>query len=146
MTDHAASAPPASRAAVLFIFFMLMLDVLAMGVIIPVWPKLIEGFVGAANQSDAVRIGSWLGLVWALMQFVFKPIQGALSDHFGRRPVLLLSMAGLGLDYIVMALAPDLWWLFVGRALSGATAASFGTANAYIADVTPIEKRPAAFG
>ena len=146
MSDHAASAPPASRAAVLFVFFVLMLDILAMGVIIPVWPKLIEGFIGATHQSDAVRIGSWLGFVWAAMQFAFTPIQGALSDRFGRRPVLLLSMTGLGLDYIVMALAPDLWWLFIGRALSGATAASFGTANAYIADVTPVEKRPAAFG
>jgi DHA1 family tetracycline resistance protein-like MFS transporter len=144
MTETA--QPPATRAAVVFIFITLMLDVLAMGVIIPVWPKLIEGFMGTANQSDAVRIGSWLGFVWAIMQFVFQPIQGALSDRFGRRPVLLLSMTGLGLDYILMALAPDLWWLFVGRAISGATAASFGTANAYIADVTPVEKRPAAFG
>jgi DHA1 family tetracycline resistance protein-like MFS transporter len=117
-----------------------------MGVGIPVWPKLIEGFVGSGNQSDAVRIGSWLGLIWAIMQFAFQPVQGALSDRFGRRPVLLLSMAGLGLDYMIMALAPNLWWLFVGRALSGVTAATFGTANAYIADVTPVEKRPAAFG
>jgi DHA1 family tetracycline resistance protein-like MFS transporter len=142
----AATQPPATRAAVVFIFITLMLDVIAMGVIIPVWPKLIVGFVGDANQADAVRIGSWLGFVWAAMQFAFTPVQGALSDRFGRRPVLLLSMTGLGLDYIVMALAPDLWWLFIGRALSGATAASFGTANAYIADVTPVEKRPAAFG
>src|SRR5262245_12560290 len=125
MSDATVSAPAASRAAVAFVFVVLMLDVLAMGVVIPVWPKLVEGFVGAANQSDAVRIGSWLGFVWAAMQFVFNPIQGALSDRFGRRPVLLLSMTGLGLDYIVMALAPDLWWLFVGRALSGVTAASY---------------------
>ena len=144
MTETA--APTATRAAVVFIFITLMLDVLAMGVIIPVWPKLIEGFMGTTNQSDAVRIGSWLGFVWAAMQFVFTPVQGALSDRFGRRPVLLLSMTGLGLDYIVMALAPDLVWLFIGRAISGVTAASFGTANAYIADVTPVEKRPAAYG
>lgn len=142
----AAAAPTASRAAVAFIFITLTLDVLAMGVIIPVWPKLIEGFMGAANQSEAVRIGSWMGFVWAFMQFVFTPVQGALSDRFGRRPVLLLSMTGLGLDYILMALAPNLWWLFVGRAISGMTAASFGTANAYIADITPPEKRAAAFG
>ena len=149
MTDTssaATAAPKTSRAAVTFIFITLTLDVLAMGVIIPVWPKLIEGFIGATNQSDAVRIGSWLGFVWAFMQFVFMPVQGALSDHFGRRPVLLLSMTGLGLDYILMALAPDLWWLFVGRAISGMTAASFSTANAYIADITPPEKRAAAFG
>src|SRR5262249_24446048 len=99
-----------------------------------------------ANPSDAVRIGSWLGFVWAAMQFVFTPVQGALSDHFGRRPVLLISMTGLGLDYILMALAPNLWWLFVARAVSGVTSASFGTANAYIADITPPEKRAAAFG
>jgi len=137
--------PRAGRAAVAFIFVTLMLDVLAMGVIIPVLPKLIEGFMGA-EHADAVRIGGMLGLVWAVMQFLFTPLQGALSDRFGRRPVLLISMTGLGLDYILMALAPNLAWLFVARAISGATAASFGTANAYIADVTPVEKRPAAFG
>ncbi|MCE9521177.1 MAG: TCR/Tet family MFS transporter [Alphaproteobacteria bacterium] len=139
------AAPTATRAAVAFVFITLMLDVLAMGVVIPVLPKLIEGFMAGA-PADAVRIGGWLGVVWALMQFVFTPIQGALSDRFGRRPVLLLSMTGLGLDYILMALAPNLAWLFVARAISGMTAASFGTANAYIADITPPEKRPAAFG
>ncbi len=149
MTNNAAPTTPAilapSRAAVIFIFFTLTLDVLAMGVTIPVLPKLIESFM-SGSQADAVRIGSVLGLVWAVMQFVFTPIQGALSDRFGRRPVLLISMTGLGLDYILMALAPDLWWLFLGRALSGITAASFGTANAYIADITPPDKRAAAFG
>ena len=146
MTDNASTATLApSRAAVIFIFFTLTLDVLAMGVTIPVLPKLIESFM-SGDQADAVRIGSLLGLVWAVMQFVFTPIQGALSDRFGRRPVLLISMTGLGLDYILMALAPDLWWLFLGRALSGITAASFGTANAYIADITPPDKRAAAFG
>lgn len=134
-----------SRAAVGFIFVTLVLDVLAMGVVVPVLPKLVESFM-VGNPSDAVRIGSMLGLVWAVMQFMFTPVQGALSDRFGRRPVLLISMTGLGLDYILMALAPNLWWLFVGRALSGLTAASFSTANAYIADVTPPEKRAAAFG
>lgn len=143
MTDQ---APSGRRAAVTFIFITLTLDVIAMGVIIPVWPSLIEGFMGRTQEAEVVRIGSWLGFVWAFMQFVFTPIQGALSDHFGRRPVLLISMTGLGLDYILMALAPDLWWLFVGRAISGMTAASFGTANAYIADITPPEKRAAAFG
>lgn len=141
--------PPPSggrrRAAVVFIFLTLMLDVLAMGIIIPVLPKLIEGFM-AGQQADAVRTGSLLGLVWAIMQFVFTPILGALSDRYGRRPVLLVSMTGLGLDYILMALAPSLTWLFIGRALSGATAASFSTANAYVADITPPERRAAAFG
>jgi DHA1 family tetracycline resistance protein-like MFS transporter len=148
MTDSQATAAvqaEPSRAAVGFIFITLVLDVLAMGVVVPVLPKLVESFM-VGNPSDAVRIGSLLGLVWAGMQFLFTPVQGALSDRFGRRPVLLISMTGLGLDYIVMALAPNLWWLFVGRAISGLTAASFSTANAYIADVTPPEKRAAAFG
>lgn len=141
-----ANPAPANRAAVAFIFIAMTLDVIAMGITIPMWPTLIEDFVGKTDPADVVRIGSWLGFVWAFMQFVFTPIQGALSDHYGRRPVLLLSMAGLGLDYILMALAPDLWWIFVGRAISGVTAASFGTANAYIADITPPDKRAAAFG
>ena len=138
-------APPGRRAAVAFIFVTLMLDVLSMGVVIPVLPKLIESLTPGV-EADAVRIGGLLGLVWAVMQFLVTPIQGALSDRFGRRPVLLLSMTGLGLDYILMALAPTLAWLFVARAISGATAASFGTANAYIADITPPDKRAAAFG
>lgn len=134
-----------SGAAVIFIFVTLMLDVLAMGIIIPVLPKLIEGFM-EGQHADAVRMGSILGLVWAIMQFIFTPIQGALSDRFGRRPVLLVSMTGLGLDYVLMALAPNLTWLIIGRALSGVTAASFSTANAYIADITPPDRRAAAFG
>jgi len=138
-------SPTATRAAVTFIFITLTLDVLAMGVVIPVLPRLIEGLLGG-DDADAVRVGGWLSLVWAVMQFVFTPIQGALSDRFGRRPVLLISMAGLGIDYALTALAPSLAWLFVARAVSGMTAASFATANAYIADVTPPEKRAAAFG
>ena len=104
MSDAAPQQPPsAGRAAVAFIFFTLMLDVLAMGVIIPVMPKLIEGFMGAGHEADAVRIGGLIGLVWAVMQFLTTPLQGALSDRFGRRPVLLVSMTGLGLDYVLMA-------------------------------------------
>ena len=94
----------------------------------------------------AAYIVGVFGTVWALMQFVFSPVLGALSDHYGRRPVVLLSNFGLGLDYIVMALAPTVWWLFVGRVISGVTSASFSTASAYIADVTPPEKRAGAFG
>src|SRR5690349_16878739 len=124
---------PRTQAAVVFIFITLMLDVLAMGVVIPVLPKLIEGFMHS-EHANAVRIGGLISLVWAAMQFVCTPIQGALSDRFGRRPVLLISMVGLGLDYVLMALAPTLTWLFIARVISGATAASFGTANAYIAD------------
>lgn len=143
--DQVTAGPGRSGAAVIFIFITLMLDVLAMGIIIPVLPKLIEGFM-EGQHADAVRTGSLLGLVWAIMQFACTPILGALSDRFGRRPILLASMTGLGLDYILMALAPDLTWLVIGRAISGMTAASFSTANAYIADITPPERRAAAFG
>jgi MFS transporter, DHA1 family, tetracycline resistance protein len=133
------------RAAVAFIFVTLMLDVLSMGVVIPVLPKLIEQ-LSDTTQSGAVRMGGWISLTWAIAQFLITPVQGALSDRFGRRPILLISMTGLGLDYILTALAPSLIWLFIARAISGATAASFSTANAYIADTTPPEKRPQAFG
>src|SRR5262245_65236885 len=98
------------------------------------------------DTARAAEIFGLFGTVWALMQFIFSPLLGALSDRFGRRPVILLSCLGLGLDYILMALAPTLWWLFVGRVISGITAASFATAGAYIADVTPPEKRAASFG
>ncbi len=192
------------RAAIAFIFVTVVLDVLSLGVTIPVAPKLIEGMVlnryltsgPLATQGVPVEIASDMieavrkspdvesaqrvlqagfelsesqrariidvplaqitatasfyyglfGFVWALMQFVFSPIMGALSDRFGRRRVLLISCLGLGLDYILMALAPNLAWLFIGRILSGITAASFATAGAYIADVTPPEKRAASYG
>ena len=191
-------------AAIAFIFVTVVLDVLSLGVTIPVAPKLIEGMVlnqyltagpdgpprvSAEVASDiiealrsaptAAQAQSRLetefqltaaqqerilqtpletitgtashyfgvfGTVWALMQFVFSPIMGALSDRFGRRRVILISCVGLGLDYILMALAPNLVWLFIGRILSGITAASFATAAAYIADVTPPEKRAASYG
>ena len=131
MTETGTSPPPVSRAAVAFIFFTLMLDVLSMGVVIPVLPKLIEGFMDGAH-ADAVRIGGMLSLVWALMQFAMAPVQGALSDRFGRRPVILLSCLGLGVDFIFMALAPSLAWLFVGRIISGIMAATFSTATAAV--------------
>src|SRR5688572_185119 len=116
-----------------------------MGVIIPVLPKLVEGFMGG-DTARAAAIYGVFGTVWALMQFVCSPILGALSDHVGRRPVILVSCLGLGLDYVFMALAPTLGWLFVGRVISGITSASMATAFAYIADVTPAEKRAAGFG
>ncbi len=133
------------RAALVFIFITVVVDVLALGIIIPVLPKLVEGFLGG-NTARAAEIYGVFGTVWALMQFFFSPVLGALSDRFGRRPVILLSCLGLGLDYILMALAPTLWWLFAGRVISGITAASFATAGAYVADVTPPEKRAASFG
>lgn len=133
------------RAAVAFIFITVFLDILAFGLIIPVFPHLIASFVGG-NLSEAAKWHGVFATAFMVMQFFCSPIQGALSDHFGRRPVILLSNLGLGLDFILMALAPSLPWLFLGRVLSGVTSASFSTANAYIADVTPPEKRAQAFG
>jgi DHA1 family tetracycline resistance protein-like MFS transporter len=139
------TSPPARRGAVIFIFVTVVLDVIAFGIIIPVFPRLIEGFLGG-DTASAARMYGIFGTVWALMQFVFAPILGALSDRFGRRPVILLSILGLGLDYILMALAPTLTWLFIGRVISGITGASFSAAGAYVADVTSPEKRAAGFG
>jgi DHA1 family tetracycline resistance protein-like MFS transporter len=133
------------RATVAFIFVTVLIDVLAIGLIIPVLPRLVEQFMGGDHARAAGMFGLF-GTAWALMQFLFSPISGSLSDRFGRRPVLLLSCLGLGLDYVFMALAPSLGWLFVGRLISGITAASFSTALAYISDVTPPEKRAASFG
>jgi len=133
------------RAALGFVFVTVLLDMLAFGIIAPVLPRLILEFL----HGDMARTSEAMGLfvtTWALMQFFFSPILGMLSDRFGRRPVILLSNFGLGLDYIVMALAPTMPWLFVGRVLSGITASSMPTANAYISDVTPPEKRAKAFG
>ena len=142
MSIHA-RAP--GRAAFAFIFITVLLDMLALGVIIPILPKLIERFV-AGNTAYAAQIYGLFTTVWSLMQFLFSPLLGALSDRFGRRPVILLSNFGLGLDYILMAWAPALGWLFLGRVLSGITSASFSTANAYIADVTEPDARAGAFG
>ncbi len=133
------------RAAIAFIFVTVVLDVMAFGIIIPVLPELIRGFL-SGDTARAARIFGLFGTVWAAMQFVCSPLLGALSDRFGRRPVLLLSILGLGLDYLFMALAPSLGWLMVGRIISGITASGFATAGAYIADVTPPEKRAGAFG
>ena len=133
------------RAALAFIFVSMILDIVAFGIVIPVLPQLIKGFLG----GDTARAAQWYGIfgtTWAAMQFLCSPFLGALSDRFGRRPVLLISIFGLGCDYLLMALAPSLTWLFIGRVISGMTAAGFGTATAYIADVTPAERRAAAFG
>jgi DHA1 family tetracycline resistance protein-like MFS transporter len=144
MNQSSASTKP-RQAAVLFILITVMLDVLSFGIIIPVLPKLVEDFMSGDTAQAAVIYGL-MGTAWALMQFVCSPIQGALSDRFGRRPVVLLSNFGLGLDYIFMALAPNVTWLFVGRVISGIASSSFSTAGAYIADVTPPAKRAAGFG
>lgn len=133
------------QAALIFILVTVTLDILAMGLIIPVLPKLILNFLGG-QMTDAAKWSAWFAVVFALMQFICSPFLGVLSDRFGRRPIILLSNLGLGLDYIVMALAPNLYWLFLGRVISGITTSSIPTAMAYIADVTPKEKRAGAFG
>jgi DHA1 family tetracycline resistance protein-like MFS transporter len=133
------------KAAVVFIFITVTLDMLALGLIAPVLPKLVLNFLGG-DASRAAKMFGIFGTVFALMQFFFSPVLGVLSDRFGRRPIILLSNLGLGLDYIVMALAPTIGWLFVGRVVSGITAASISTAMAYISDVVAPEKRAGAFG
>jgi MFS transporter, DHA1 family, tetracycline resistance protein len=133
------------RAAVIFVLVTVTLDMLAIGLIAPVLPKLVLDFLGGDAPGAAKMFGIF-GTVFALMQFFFSPVLGVLSDRFGRRPVILLSNLGLGLDYIVMAMAPTIGWLFLGRMISGITAASISTGMAYIADVVPREKRAGAFG
>jgi len=138
--------PPAGRrAAATFIFFTVTLDMLALGMIAPVFPRLIEGFLHGDTSSAAKMLGLF-GTVFAAMQFFCSPIVGSLSDRYGRRPLVLLSNFGLGLDYVLMAWAPTLNWLFLGRIISGLTSSSIPTAMAYMADVTPRERRAAAFG
>src|SRR3989475_3559401 len=132
------------RAAMAFIYVTIILDVLGFGILIPVLAPLVVQFTSSPAEG-ALMFGLLL-TVWSLMQFLFSPFIGALSDRFGRRPVLILSAIGLGFDYIVMALAPNLTWLFIGRILSGITASSYPSASAYVADVTPPERRAAAFG
>lgn len=142
--DTATAAGP-RKGTVAFIFITVLLDVLAFGVIIPVLPRLVREFQNG-DTAGAAEIMGIFATVWAAMQFFCSPIFGSLSDRFGRRPVILASNFGLGLDMILMALAPNLTWLFIGRVISGITGASFSTAQAYIADVTPPEKRAAGFG
>ena len=140
------SQPARTRnAALIFIFITVLIDVLSFGLIIPVLPHLVQEFVGGSIAEAAIWVGIF-GMVFAAIQFVSSPVQGALSDRFGRRPVILLSCLGLGLDFIFMALANSLPWLMVGRIISGIASASFTTANAYIADITAPEKRAKAFG
>ncbi|MEY3693771.1 MAG: hypothetical protein RL157_1095 [Bacteroidota bacterium] len=138
-------ANSARPAAVGFIFVTLLLDIVGLGIIIPVIPQLIQELTGA-DVSEASRYGGWLLFAYAFFQFLFAPLVGALSDRYGRRPVLLLSLLGFGLDYLVLAFAPTLAWLFAARVVSGIFGASFTTGFAYIADVSPPEKRAQNFG
>ncbi len=128
-----------------FILVTLLIDVTGLGIIIPVMPKLITHLTDG-TMSDAARWGGWMTFSYAAMQFLFAPILGGLSDRFGRRPVLLASLFGFGIDYIFMAVAPTIWWLFLSRIIAGIMGASFTTASAYIADVSPPEKRAQNFG
>ena len=133
------------KAAIGFILVTVLVDVIGVGIIIPVVPALITELTGG-SISDASIWGGWLMFAYALMQFVCAPIVGALSDQYGRRPVLLLSLLGFGLDYILAGFAPTLGWLFLARIVAGITGASFTTANAYIADISAPEKRSQNFG
>lgn len=128
-----------------FILVTLLIDVAGLGIIIPVMPKLITTLTGQPI-SDAARWGGWMAFAYAATQFLCAPIMGGLSDRYGRRPVLLASLFGFGIDYLFMAFAPTIWWLFVSRVIAGAMGASFTTASAYIADVSPPEKRAQNFG
>ncbi len=134
-----------ARAAFAFVFITVLLDMLAFGLAVPVLPKLVVRLSGGDAATGAAVFGLF-GSVFAAMQLLCSPIVGALSDRFGRRRLILLSNLGLGLDYILMALAPTIGWLFVGRVIAGITSSSFATAGAYIADVTPAERRAARFG
>jgi DHA1 family tetracycline resistance protein-like MFS transporter len=132
-------------AALSFIFVTILIDVIGFGIIIPVMPKLIEHLTGA-GLSEASQYGGWLLFAFAVTQFFCSPIVGGLSDRYGRRPVLLLALLGFGIDYLFLAFAPTIAWLFVGRVIAGATGASMTTATAYIADVSEPEKRAQNFG
>ena len=133
------------KASLGFIFVTILIDVIGIGIIIPVLPTLIEK-LGGVGLSEASVIGGWLMFAYAIMQFIFAPLLGVLSDKFGRRPIILLALLGLGIDYIFHAFAPTLAWLFVGRLLAGITGASFTVATAYIADISTPEKKAQNFG
>ncbi|TDE13698.1 TCR/Tet family MFS transporter [Dyadobacter psychrotolerans] len=128
-----------------FIFVTLLIDVIGLGIIIPVMPKLISELTGD-SISAASRDGGWLLFAYAFMQFIFAPVIGGISDQFGRRPVLLASLFGFGVDYVFLAFAPTLAWLYVGRVIAGIMGASFTTGAAYIADISTPEKRAQNFG
>src|SRR5258707_8812401 len=147
LTGHALSwnAVMRQKPALAFIFVTLVLDILGIGLIIPILPKLVESFHGGSVTAASHPYGL-LAALYSLMQFLFAPVLGSLSDRFGRRPVVLASLFGSGVDYFVLAFAPSLGWFFAGRIIAGITGANFAAAAAYIADVSPPEKRAANFG
>jgi MFS transporter, DHA1 family, tetracycline resistance protein len=139
------STRPPGKHAVSFVFIVVLIDMMGFGLIMPVLPKLIED-VGKMSLSDASLIGGWLFFVYGGAQFLMGPTIGNLSDAFGRRPILLISVIGQAVDFLLHALAPTLFWLFIARAVSGLCGASYTTANAYLADITAPEDRAKAFG
>jgi MFS transporter, DHA1 family, tetracycline resistance protein len=145
ITPTQPAAKPASQSAIYFVLFTVLLDMIGFGLIIPVLPILIES-VGDVPLSEASKIGGWMFFAYSAAQFVFGPLMGNLSDRFGRRPLLLLAIAGLMVDYVLQAWAPTLAWLYIGRAISGICGASWIIANAFIADVTAPEDRAKYFG
>src|SRR5688500_8780286 len=139
------SASPFRRASVTFILVTLFIDSLGFGLVIPILPKLVERLIGGDISDASFAVGA-LTALYAVMQFFAAPVLGALSDRYGRRPILLLALGSLGLDYVLLAFAPTIWWLVVGRIIAGIGGATFTPAGAYIADVSPPEKRAANFG
>ena len=133
------------QAAIGFIFFTLLIDITGWGIIIPVIPKLIQELIHR-DVSEAAKYGGWLTFAYAITQFIFAPLIGNLSDKFGRRPIILISLFAFSLDYIVLAFAPTITWLFIGRIIAGLTGATISTASAYIADVSTPENRAKNFG
>src|SRR5947209_8903970 len=139
------SSRSAGRGAFVFIFIAVLVDSIGFGIILPVLPRLIIELTGVGMDRAAVY-GGWLSFVYALMQFFCAPVLGNLSDRFGRRPVLLAALLALGCDYLIMGFAPAIGWLFAGRLIAGVAGASFTPAYAYVADVTPPERRAQSFG
>ncbi|GAB5503994.1 TCR/Tet family MFS transporter [Pyruvatibacter sp.] len=146
MTSGAdATANPVAKRALPFLLITILIDAIGIGIIVPVLPSLITE-VTELDLSNAALWGGALIFIYALMSFLFAPVLGNLSDRFGRRPVLIIGLTVLGIDYVIMALAPNIWWLLIGRTMSGIAAATFTTANAYIADVTTPEDRAKSYG
>ena len=145
MANEKAKRSGANRRAIAFVFVTVLIDAMGIGIIIPVMPDLI-GELGGLPLGSAAIVGGYLTFIYALMQFASGPTLGNLSDRFGRRPVLLLSLFALAIDYLIMGFAPTLWLLFVGRALAGIAGATYSTANAFIADISPANRRAQNFG